>query len=192
MSITDGETLRLERIIQTLQAKSECDDALLIAMSEKCEKLNERLGLEQIARSNLDHELEIAKESLESALESAINFEGRAYKAEAELTAERDVVKKKVEQLEIAEAERDALKAEVGEGKTYYLAYIEGCNDSFNTIMGERNAAIVDAKRYRFLFAGNKVYSQFTRAHGGWDGSGGKDGFDAAIDRAMEAEHDQH
>jgi len=39
MSITDGETLRLEGIIQKLQAKSECDDALLIAMSEKCEKL---------------------------------------------------------------------------------------------------------------------------------------------------------
>jgi len=43
MSITDGETLRLEGIIAKLQAKSECDDALLIAMSEKCVKLKAEL-----------------------------------------------------------------------------------------------------------------------------------------------------
>jgi hypothetical protein len=44
---------------------------------------------------------------------------------------------------------------------------------------------VQDAERYRFLFDGNKVYSQFSRAYSGWDGAGGKDGFDAAIDAAM-------
>jgi len=64
MSITDGETLRLEGIIAKLQAKSECDDALLIAMSEKCEKLKDKLG--QVYRQQAD-DLDMASDAMEWA-----------------------------------------------------------------------------------------------------------------------------
>ncbi len=76
MSITDGETLRLEGIIAKLQAKSECDDALLIAMSEKCEKLKDKLG--QVYRQQAE-DLDIASD----AMEWAANERDK-------LTAERD------------------------------------------------------------------------------------------------------
>lgn len=42
-----------------------------------------------------------------------------------------------------------------------------------------------DARRYQFLFAGNKVYSQFFTVYDLWDGQDGKVGFDAAIDASM-------
>lgn len=42
-----------------------------------------------------------------------------------------------------------------------------------------------DAERYRWLFKGNKVYSQFFSAYQPWDGSDGKAGFDASIDAAI-------
>jgi len=64
MSITDGETLRLEGIIAKLQAKSECDDALLIAMSEKCEKLKDKLG--QAYRQQAE-DLDLASDAMEWA-----------------------------------------------------------------------------------------------------------------------------
>jgi hypothetical protein len=70
-----------------------------------------------------------------------------------------------------------------------------------NNSLGETQAALYaapvvaddvlkDAQRYRYLFAANQVYSQFARVYKGWDGSGGKEGFDAAIDAAMGGAND--
>ena len=54
-----------------------------------------------------------------------------------------------------------------------------------DALKAERDALKLDAERYRYLFNGNKVYSQFARCYDGWDGSDGKEGFDAAIDADM-------
>lgn len=48
-----------------------------------------------------------------------------------------------------------------------------------------------DAERYRWLFKGNKVYSQFFAAYQPWDGSDGKAGFDASIDAAITSTREQ-
>jgi hypothetical protein len=47
-----------------------------------------------------------------------------------------------------------------------------------------------DAERYRHLFNDNQPSSQFARAYARWDGSDGKDGFDAVIDAAIAAMKD--
>jgi regulator of replication initiation timing len=44
-----------------------------------------------------------------------------------------------------------------------------------------------DAERYRYLFKNNQPSVQFARAYARWDGSDGKDGFDAVIDAAIAA-----
>lgn len=60
------------------------------------------------------------------------------------------------------------------------------CIADVEIFCAERDALKADAERYRWLFLGNKVYSQFRAVFDGWDGCGGKTGFDAAIDAAKE------
>lgn len=52
-------------------------------------------------------------------------------------------------------------------------------------LMAKLETAEKDAARYRYLFAGDKVYTQFRDAYDFWDGCGGKDGFDAVVDSAI-------
>ena len=44
-----------------------------------------------------------------------------------------------------------------------------------------------DAARWNWLFEGDKVYQQFRTVYDYWDGSDGKEGFEAVMDDVMEA-----
>ena len=105
-----------------------------------------------------------------------------------------DTIDALVKEIEILTAERELYASAMDRMKVEMQAEVERLNsqqvpdwfkEQVMTVQAERDALKLDAERYRFLFDGNKVYSQFARCYDGWDGSDGKEGFDAAIDAAM-------
>ena len=162
---------------------------------ELIERLRSGAGIarERVVFSGLAPLADEAADMIEAVIAERDEYQQAADKMAMEHKVERDTLRQQLaESQALIEASRKQeacveIIADVsGHLSTHWRdQYIPNAGDLLYAAPVVADDVLKDAQRYRYLFAGNQVYSQFARVYQGWDGSGGKKGFDTAIDAAM-------